>query len=57
MGWMTRVQFLAGALMGWFLFTVPRLALRPTQTPIQWLLRTLSLGVKLLGVKLTTTSI
>jgi len=36
MGWTTGVQFLAGAMMGFFLFTtMSRLALGPTQ-PITW---------------------
>jgi hypothetical protein len=36
---MTRVQLLAGAMMELFLFaTTSRLALEPTQPPIQWVL-------------------
>jgi hypothetical protein len=33
-----------------------RLALGPTEPPIQWVIGALSLGVKRLGVKLTLTS-
>jgi len=48
MGWMTRVQLLAGA--GIFLIvTKSRLILGPTPSPIIWVLGALSLGVKLLG--------
>jgi hypothetical protein len=42
------VQFPEGAMMGLFLFTtMPILVLGPTQTPIQWVLGALSLGLKL----------
>jgi len=38
MGWTTGVQFLAWAMMGLFLFaTISRMALGPTQPPIQWI--------------------
>jgi hypothetical protein len=41
--------------LGIFLFTTAsRLTLGPTQSPIQWVPGALSLGVKWLGVKLTT---
>jgi hypothetical protein len=47
MGWTTGVQLLAGEMMGFFLFAiVSRPALGPTQPPIQWILRALSLGIK-----------
>jgi hypothetical protein len=38
MGWMTGIQFLTGAMMGYFfLFTIAaRPALGPTQPPVQW---------------------
>jgi hypothetical protein len=37
-GWVTRVQFLAGAMMGFFLFTtVSKLDLGPIQPPFQQL--------------------
>jgi len=46
-GQTTRVQFPAGAVMGFFLFTtMSRLARGPTQPPIQWVLRALIPGVK-----------
>jgi hypothetical protein len=49
---MTRVQYLAGAIMGFFLFaTVSRLALGHTQPSIQWILGTLTPRVKQLGHK------
>jgi len=36
-GWTTRVQFLAGSMVGFFLFaTTSRPALGPTQPPVQW---------------------
>jgi hypothetical protein len=45
MAQMTRVHFLAGAIMGFFLFTsMFRLALGPTQAHIQRVLEALSLG-------------
>jgi hypothetical protein len=46
MCWTTGVQFPVGVMMGYFLFaTVPRPAVGPIQTPIQWVLGVLSLGV------------
>jgi hypothetical protein len=48
--WMSRVQFPAGAITGFFLFaTTSRLALGPTQLPMQGVPGALSLGVKRLG--------
>jgi hypothetical protein len=48
MGWTTGVRLLSGA--GSFLFAIAsRLALGPTQHPIQWVPGALSLGVKRLG--------
>jgi len=47
MAWMIRVQFLAGARKGILLFaTASRLALGPTQPPIQWVPWALSPRVK-----------
>jgi hypothetical protein len=47
MGWTTGLQFLEGAMMGFFLFTTAsRLALEPTQPPVQWVLETLTPRVK-----------
>jgi len=47
MGRMSGVQIPAEALMGFFSFTIAsRLALGPTQPPIQWVLGALSLGAK-----------
>jgi hypothetical protein len=47
---MTGVQFLAGGWKGIFLFpTLSRLVNRSTQSHIQWVPGTLSLGVKWLG--------
>jgi hypothetical protein len=47
MGQTARVQFLAGAIMEFFLFaTVSRLALGPTQPPLQWILGAVTSGVK-----------
>jgi len=44
---MTGVQFLAGAMMGFFLFaTMSRLAPMPTQPSVHWLLGELKQGVK-----------
>jgi hypothetical protein len=49
----SRVRFPTG--LGIFLFTTAsRMALGPTQPPIQWVPGALSLGLKRLGVKLTT---
>jgi hypothetical protein len=46
---------LAGVEMGLFLFaTTSRLALGLNQPPIQWIPEALSLGMKWLGLKLTT---
>jgi len=45
MGWVTGAQFLASAMMGFFLFTTAyRLDMGPTQLPIQWVLGILALG-------------
>jgi hypothetical protein len=50
MGWTTGFQFLARAVMGLFHFaTAFRLALGPTQSPIQWAAGPLMLEVKHLG--------
>jgi len=50
MGWMTGVQFPAGAILGFFIFaTVSRLVLVPTQHPVQWVLRAFPPVVKQLG--------
>jgi hypothetical protein len=50
---MTRVPFQAGA--GIFSFTTAFTpALRPTQSPIQWVLEVLSLGLSIWVMKLTT---
>jgi hypothetical protein len=47
MGWMTRVHFLAGTMMVFFLFTTMfRLALGLTQPHIQWVPGALTPGVK-----------
>jgi hypothetical protein len=47
MGWMNGFQFLAGAMMGCFLFaTASRLGLGPTQSIFQWVLGVVSPGVK-----------
>jgi len=47
MGWTTRVQFPAGAVMGLFLFaTLSRLALGPTQPPSYSVPRALTPGIK-----------
>jgi hypothetical protein len=50
MGWMTRVQFLARAMMGFFLFTtMSRPVLGPTQPPFHRVPGALSLEVEQLG--------
>jgi hypothetical protein len=56
MGWMVRVlEFNSQWGLEIFLFTtVSRMVLGPTQPPVQWVLGSLSLGVKWPGVKLTT---
>jgi len=55
MDWMTGIHFMAGAGKGYFLFaTMSRLALRPTQPPIEWVPWALSPRVKRPGVKLIT---
>jgi hypothetical protein len=54
MGWTIRVlEFDSWQGLGIFLTTVSRMALGPTQPPIQWVPEALSLGVKQPGVKLT----
>jgi hypothetical protein len=51
-GLMTRVLFPTGAIKGFFPFTnKPRVAKKPNQPPLQWVLEALSTGVKLLGHK------
>jgi len=47
MGWMTGVQFPAGAMLGCFLFAITsRPVLRLTQPPIQWVPRPLTPVIK-----------
>jgi hypothetical protein len=47
MGWMTGVQFLAGAMMGFSPFTATsRLVLTPTQPLVQWVPGALTPAIK-----------
>jgi len=47
MDWMTRVQFVATEIMGFFLLTtIFRLTLEPTQPPTQWVQWALTLELK-----------
>jgi hypothetical protein len=47
MNCMTKVQVLAGAMVGFYLFaTTSKLALGPNQPPIQWVSGSLTLEVK-----------
>jgi hypothetical protein len=47
MGWMTGVQFPAGAVIGFFLLAIAYiLALGPIQPPIKWVLGAFSPGIK-----------
>jgi hypothetical protein len=39
MGWITRIQFLPGAVKGVFFFaTTSRMAVEPSQPPTEWVL-------------------
>jgi len=46
-GYMTRIQFLAGAMMGFYPFaTMSRLTLGPTHPTVQWVTEALTPGLK-----------